>query len=75
MSGSLLSLSYSYVFQQQEGQNYLGFFVNDDGSGEGLALDLLNYFDEYGINYENLEVVGMDGTSVNTGYKVFPFKY
>jgi hypothetical protein len=51
-------------------ERFLGFFINIDPSGEGLANEILEYFDKYGIQYDELEVVGMDGTSVNTGYKV-----
>jgi hypothetical protein len=48
----------------------LGFFVNEDGSGDGLAGEILQYFDRYGVQYHDLEIVGMDGTAVNTGHKV-----
>ena len=54
-------------------ERYLGFFINIDPTGDGLAKEILDYFDKYGIQYDDLEIVGMDGTTVNTGYKVSKF--
>jgi hypothetical protein len=48
----------------------MGFFVNKDGSGDGQAGEILEYFEKYGILTHGLEIVGLDGTSANTGYKV-----
>ena len=48
----------------------MGFFANEDPSGDGLAEEILQFFDRFGIKYDDLEVVGMDGTTANTGYKV-----
>lgn len=44
--------------------------MSNDGTGDGLAAEVLEYFDKYGILTNNLEIVGLDGTSANTGYKV-----
>jgi hypothetical protein len=60
-----------FHFQDQEVERYLGFFINIDPSGDGLAREILEYFDKYGIDYSRLELVGMDGTAVNTGYMVY----
>ena len=53
-----------------EDNKYLGFFISEDSTGRGLAAGLLNYCDKYGIDVNQLIVVGCDGTAVNTGYKV-----
>jgi len=38
--------------------------------GKDIAKSLVEFFATYNVNYEKLEVVGGDGCSVNTGYKV-----
>ena len=35
-----------------------------------ITAELVNYVEECGINIKELEVVGADGTSVNTGHEV-----
>lgn len=44
--------------------------MNVDPSGEGLARKILEYFDQFKVQHDDLKIVGMDGTTVNTDYKV-----
>ena len=61
---------WQYLFQNQDGQQYLGFFVHVGSGAESLADELLDHFEAMGISLENLEVVGMDGCKENTGFEV-----
>ena len=60
----------SNLLQDQTNDKYLGFFCNDDGKGVEIATGILDYFDKMNIDYSNLNVIGADSTSANTGYKV-----
>lgn len=62
-----------FHFQSQPGDKYLGFLVDNEGTGLSVALGLLKYLEEFKITIDNLECVGCDGTSVNTGWKVINY--
>ena len=60
---------------KDQDNKYLGFYINENGSGSGIANGMLDYLDERKINYDNLELVGCDGTAANTGHKVILLQF
>lgn len=57
-------------FQRHEDGKYIGFYQSTDGTGAGLAGEIISYMEKYGIDHAFLEILSCDGTSANTGYKV-----
>lgn len=54
---------------RHEDDTYIGFFESTDGTGAGLAGEIIAYMEKYEIDHAFLEILSWDGTSANTGYK------
>ena len=57
-----------YTIRAHPGDVYLGFSVPKSGTGENIATAVIDYLESVGVSTADTEILGADGTTVNTGH-------
>ena len=57
-----------YTIRAHPGDVYLGFAVPKSGTGENIATAVIDYLESVGVSTADTEILGADGTTVNTGH-------
>lgn len=58
------------VIVEEPGSQYLGHVTPKSGKGDSIQKAIIQFCNEKEIELSNLEVIGCDGTNVNTGKKM-----
>jgi len=57
------------VLVEEPGSRYVGHLTPDTGTGQAIGQGIVGYLSENKAVVQSLDVIGCDGTSVNTGEK------
>ena len=58
-----------YTIRAHPADVYLGFAVPKSGTGENIATAVIDYLESVGVSTADTEILGADGTTVNTGHR------
>ncbi len=58
-----------YSLIQEPGSKYIGHVSPTSGLSKDIASSIVSYLAKLGISFEELDVMGCDGTAINRGWK------